>query len=132
MPAVEQRAECMKTALDHARSRAELAQAKQKRLADRQRRLLQLKADDQVFLAAENVRLRSAQADRSKHWSVPCASQCVNDNAVSLELAPLLGAPHWTFNISRLNLYRDDHSCSRSTATTAATTDRGDGYQQRG
>ena len=31
----------------------------------------------------------------------------VNDNAVTLELPPLLGALHSTFNISRLKLYRD-------------------------
>ena len=42
VPAVAERAERMKQALDHARSKAEQAQAKQKRLADRHRRLLQL------------------------------------------------------------------------------------------
>jgi hypothetical protein len=31
----------------------------------------------------------------------------VNDNAVTLELPPLLGALHSTFNISRLKLYHD-------------------------
>lgn len=34
----------------------------------------------------------------------------VNDNAVTLDLPPLLGALHPTINISRLKLYRDGHS----------------------
>ena len=59
VPAAGQRAERMKLALDHARSQAELAQAKQKRLADRHRRLLQLKEGDQVLLSTEGLQLRS-------------------------------------------------------------------------
>ena len=59
VPAAGQRAERMKLAVDHARSQAELAQAKQKRLADRHRRLLQLKEGDQVLLATEGLQLRS-------------------------------------------------------------------------
>ena len=49
----------MRQALDHARSQAELAQAKQKRLADRHRRLLLLREGDQVLLATEGLQLRS-------------------------------------------------------------------------
>src|SRR5271156_1802888 len=59
VPAAGQRAERMKLALGQARSQAERAQAKQKRLADRHRRLLQLKEGDQVLLATEGLQLRS-------------------------------------------------------------------------
>ncbi|MDD2978257.1 reverse transcriptase domain-containing protein, partial [Aquabacterium sp.] len=59
LPAVAQRAERMKAALDHSRTQAERAQAKQKRLADRHRRLLLLKEGDQVLLSTEHLQLRS-------------------------------------------------------------------------
>ena len=95
-------------ALDHARSKAELAQAKQKRLADRHRRLLQLKEGDQVLLATEGLQLRSGTHKLTGRYIGPFrVLGTVNDNAVTLELPPLLGALHPTFNISRLKLYRD-------------------------
>ena len=108
LPAVEQRAERMRKALDFARSKAELAQAKQKRLADRHRRLLQLKAGDRVLLATEGLQLRSGTHKLTGRYIGPFqVIGGVNENAVTLELPPLLGALHPTFNISRLKLYRD-------------------------
>jgi len=108
MPAVEQRAARMKRALDHARSKAELAQARQKRAADEHRRLVQLKAGDKVLLATEGLQLRSGTHKLTGRYIGPfTVTGSVNDNAVTLELPPLLGALHPTFNISRLKLYRD-------------------------
>lgn len=108
MPAVEQRAQRMRAALDHARNRAELAQAKQKRNADRHRRLLQLKEGDRVLLSTENLQMRSGTHKLTGRFIGPFrVTGSVNDNAVTLDLPPLLGALHSTFNISRLKLYRD-------------------------
>jgi hypothetical protein len=98
----------MKLALDHARSQAERAQAKQKRLADRHRRLLELKDGDQVLLATESLQLRSGTHKLTGRYIGPFRVMgLVNDNAVTLSLPPLLGALHSTFNISRLKPYRD-------------------------
>ena len=98
----------MKQAFDLARSQAERAQAKQKRLADRHRRLLQLKAGDQVLLATEGLQLRSGTHKLTGRFIGPFrVVGSVNDNAVTLDLPPLLGALHSTFNISRLKPYRD-------------------------
>ena len=108
VPAVGQRAERMKQALNWARSKAEMAQAKQKRLADQHRRLLQLRDGDQVLLATDGLRLRSGTHKLTARYIGPfrvCGT--VNDNAVTLELPPLLGALHPTVNIARLKLYRD-------------------------
>ncbi|MDR3444275.1 hypothetical protein, partial [Dyella sp.] len=112
LPAVGQRAERMKAALDHARTQAEIAQAKQKRLADRHRRLLHLKEGDQVLLATEGLQLRSGMHKLTGRYIGPFrVLGCVNDNAVTLDLPPLLGALHPTFNISRLKSYRhSDHA----------------------
>jgi hypothetical protein len=111
LPAVGQRAERMKLALDHARSHAELAQARQKRLADRHRRLLQLHDGDKVLLATEGLQLRSGTHKLTARYIGPFrVVGTVNDNAVTLDLPPLLGALHHTINISRLKLYRDGHS----------------------
>jgi hypothetical protein len=111
LPAVGQRAERMKLALDQARSHAELAQARQKRLADRHRRLLQLRDGDKVLLATEGLQLRSGTHKLTARYIGPFRVMgTVNDNAVTLELPPLLGALHPTINISRLKLYRDGHS----------------------
>jgi hypothetical protein len=108
MPAVGERAERMKQAMSHARSQAEMAQAKQKRLADRHRRLLLLKAGDMVLLSTENLQLRSGTHKLTGRYIGPFrVLGSVNDNAVTLDLPPLLGALHPTFNISRLKLYRD-------------------------
>ena len=108
VPAAGQRAERMRRALDHARSQAELAQAKQKRLADRHRRLLLLKEGDQVLLATEGLQLRSGTHKLTGRYIGPFrVLGAVNDNAVTLDLPPLLGALHATFNISRLKPYRD-------------------------
>jgi hypothetical protein len=108
LPAVEQRAERMRKALDFARSKAEIAQAKQKRLADRHRRLLLLKPGDKVLLATDGLQLRSGTHKLTGRYIGPfLVTGSVNDNAVTLELPPLLGALHPTFNISRLKLYRD-------------------------
>jgi hypothetical protein len=111
LPAVGQRAERMKLALDQARSHAELAQARQKRLADRHRRLLQLRDGDKVLLATEGLQLRSGTHKLTARYIGPFrVVGTVNDNAVTLDLPPLLGAMHSTINISRLKLYRDSHS----------------------
>jgi hypothetical protein len=111
LPAVGERAERMKQAFDLARSQAERAQAKQKRLADRYRRLLQLKAGDQVLLATEGLQLRSGTHKLTGRFIGPFrVVGSVNDNAVTLDLPPLLGALHSTFNISRLKQYRDGRS----------------------
>jgi hypothetical protein len=108
VPAVAARAERMKSAMDHARTQTEQAQAKQKRLADRHRRLLQLSEGDQVLLATEDLRLRSGMHKMTARYIGPFrVIGTVNDNAVKLDLPPLVGALHSTFNISRLKLYRD-------------------------
>jgi hypothetical protein len=108
VPAAGERAERMKKALDFARSKAELAQARQKRAADRHRRLLQLKVGDRVLLSTEGLQLRSGTHKLTGRYIGPFAViGSVNDNAVTLELPPLLGALHSTFNISRLKLYHD-------------------------
>lgn len=108
VPAAGDRAQRMKKALDLARSKAELAQARQKRLADRHRRMLLLKEGDQVLLSTENLQLRSGTHKLTGRYIGPFkVVGSVNDNAVTLELPPLLGALHSTFNISRLKLYRD-------------------------
>ncbi len=101
----------MKQALDHARSQAERAQAKQKRLADRHRRLLQLTTGDQVLLATDGLQLRSGTHKLTGRYIGPFrVLGTVNDNAVTLDLPSLLGALHSTFNISRLKPYRDGRS----------------------
>jgi hypothetical protein len=108
LPAVGERAERMRLALDHARSKAEQAQAKQKRQADRHRRMLQLGNGDQVLLATEGLQLRSGTHKLTGRFIGPfTVTGSVNDNAVTLDLPPLLRALHSTFNISRLKLYRD-------------------------
>ena len=108
LPAVEKRAERMKKALDCARSKAEVAQERQKRAADRHRRLLQLQPGDKVLLATEGLQLRSGTHKLTGRYIGPfTVTGSVNENAVTLELPPLLGALHPTFNISRLKLYRD-------------------------
>ncbi len=108
VPAAGERAARMKKALDFARSKAELAQARQKLAADRHRRLLQLKPGDQVLLATEGLRLRSGMHKLTARYIGPFAvAGLVNDNAVTLDLPPLLGALHPTINISRLKVYRD-------------------------
>ena len=108
VPAAGQRAERMKQAINWARSKAEMAQAKQKRLADRHRRLLQLRDGDQVLLATDGLQLRSGTHKLTARYVGPFkVIGTVNDNAVTLELPPLLGALHPTFNVSRLKPYRD-------------------------
>lgn len=108
VPAALQRAERMKLALDQARSQAEIAQAKQKRLADRHRRLLLLREGDQVLLSTDGLQLRSGAHKLTGRWIGPFRVRgTVNDNAVTLDLPQLLGALHPTFNISRLRPYRD-------------------------
>jgi hypothetical protein len=108
VPAAAQRAERMQKALDLARSKAEIAQAKQKRLADQHRRLQLLKPGDRVLLSTDGLQLRSGTHKLTARYIGPFdVVGCVNDNAVTLALPPLLGALHPTFNISRLKLYRD-------------------------
>jgi hypothetical protein len=108
VPAAADRATRMRTALDFARSKAELAQARQKQAADRHRRLMLLKPGDQVLLATDGLQLRSGTHKLTGRFIGPFpVTGSVNDNAVTLELPPLLGALHSTFNISRLKLYRD-------------------------
>ena len=108
LPAVNERARRMRLALDQARSRAEQAQAKQKRQADRHRRLLLLRDGDQVLLSTDGLQLRSGTHKLTGRYIGPfTVIGAVNDNAVTLKLPPLLGALHHTFNVSRLKLYRD-------------------------
>jgi hypothetical protein len=108
VPAAEERAVRMGKALELARSHAEQAQARQKRLADRHRRLLQLRDGDEVLLSTEGLQLRSGSHKLTARYVGPFrVIGAVNDNAVTLELPPLLGALHPTFNIARLKLYRD-------------------------
>jgi Integrase zinc binding domain/Chromo (CHRromatin Organisation MOdifier) domain len=108
VPAAGERAERMKKALDLARTKLEAAQARQKRAADRRRRLLLLQPGDQVLLSTDGLQLRSGTHKLTGRFIGPFAvTGSVNDNAVTLELPPLLGALHSTFNISRLKLYRD-------------------------
>lgn len=107
VPAVGQRAERMKQAINWARSKAEMAQAKQKRLADAHRRKLELREGDQVLLATDGLQLRSGTHKLTARYVGPFrVVGAVNDNAVTLELPPLLGALHPTINVSRLKLYR--------------------------
>jgi hypothetical protein len=108
LPAVEDRAQRMRKALDSARSRAEVAQARQKQNADRHRRLMLLKPGDSVMLSTEHLQLRSGGHKLTGRYIGPFrVISLVNDNAAVLDLPPLLGALHSTFNISRLKLYRD-------------------------
>ena len=98
----------MRKALELARTKLEAAQARQKQAADRRRRLLLLKPGDQVLLATDGLQLRSGMNKLTGRFIGPFpVTGSVNDNAVTLELPPLLGALHSTFNISRLKLYRD-------------------------
>lgn len=109
--AAGQRADRMRKALDQARTTTEKAQARQKRLADRHRRLLELHEGDMVLLATEGLQLRSGTHKLTARYIGPFRVQgAINGNAVTLELPPLLGALHSTFNISRLKLYRDGQS----------------------
>ena len=108
LPAVGERVQRMQRAMDLSRSKLEAAQARQKLAADRRRRLLLLQPGDKVLLATEGLQLRSGAHKLTGRYIGPFAViGSVNDNAVTLELPPLLGALHPTFNISRLKLYRD-------------------------
>lgn len=108
LPAVAAREERIRKALALARTSAQAAQARQKRLADRHRRELQLKAGDKVLLATENLRLRSGTHKLTARYIGPFrVLEMKGPNAATLELPPLLGALHPTVNISRLKLYRD-------------------------
>lgn len=111
VPAVVDRAARIRHALDYARTNAERAQATQKRLADRHRRLQQLKEGDQVLLATDGLQLRSGAHKLTGRYIGPFrVIGTVNDNAITLDLPPLLHALHPTINISRLKLYRDGRS----------------------
>ena len=111
VPAAADRAAIIKAAIDAARTQAERAQARQKRLADQHRRLLQLKVGDQVLLSTEGLQLRSGMHKLTARYIGPfTVIGNVGDNAITLELPPLLGALHPTFNISRLKVYRDGRS----------------------
>jgi hypothetical protein len=108
VPAAANRHERMRKALDAARSKQELAQERQKRAADRHRRLLLLKEGDQVMMATEGLDLKSSKHKLTAKYIGPFKVMgTVNDNAIKLDLPPLLGAMHHTINISRLKLYRD-------------------------
>ena len=84
VPAAGERAERMQQAMNLARTKTEQAQAKQKRLADRHRRLLQLKPGDRVLLATEGLRLRSGTHKLTARYIGPFpVVGSVNDNAMS-------------------------------------------------
>jgi hypothetical protein len=111
VPAAGDRATRIKSAIDAARTQAEQAQARQKRLADQHRRLLQLKVGDQVLLSTDGLQLRSGTHKLTARYIGPFSViGNVGDNAITLSLPPLLGALHSTFNISRLKVYRDGRS----------------------
>ncbi len=108
VPAAEERAANMRRAMDMARSNGERAQARQKRYADRHRRLQQLKAGDEVLLSTEDLQLRSGMHKLTGQYIGPFrVVGCVNDNSVTLDLPPLLSALHPTVNITRLKPYKD-------------------------
>lgn len=108
VPAAADRLQRMKDALAAARSRTELAQARQKRAADQHRRLMELKVGDRVMLSTEGLTLRSGNHKLTAKYLGPFPIVAmVNSNAVTLEFPPLLRALHPTVNISRLKLYRD-------------------------
>jgi len=108
VPAAIERGERIRRAMDAARSRNEKAQMRQKRLADRHRRLLLLKTGDRVMLSTEGLRMRSGTHKLTARYIGPFAVEgCVNDNAIQLALPPLLSVLHPVINISRLKLYRD-------------------------
>jgi RNase H-like domain found in reverse transcriptase/Reverse transcriptase (RNA-dependent DNA polymerase)/Integrase zinc binding domain len=107
-PVVGDRLSRMKTALAAAFDRTEIAQARQKRAADRHRRLMELKSGDLVMLSTEGLQLRSGTHKLTQRYIGPFkVTDVVNANAVTLELPEQLEALHATFNISRLKLYRD-------------------------
>ena len=107
-PVVGDRLSRMKAALAAAFDRTELAQARQKRAADRHRRLMELKPGDLVMLSTEGLQLRSGTHKLTQRYIGPFkVTDVVNANAVTLELPEQLEALHATFNISRLKLYRD-------------------------
>ena len=61
-----------------------------------------------MLLATEGLQLRSGTHKLTARYIGPFrVLGSVNDNAVTLELPPLLGALHPTFNVSRLKPYRD-------------------------
>ena len=108
LPATIDRHQRMRKAMDAARTKQELAQERQKRAADRHRRLLQLKPGDQVLIATEGLTLKSGMHKLTARYIGPFkVIGVVNANAIKLELPPLLQAMHDTINISRLKLYRD-------------------------
>ena len=108
VPAAAEWAEQLRRARDAAFSKLELAQARQKRLADRSRRSLQLKEGDRVLLGLEGLRLRSGTHKLTGRYLGPFrVLSLVNDNAIRLDLPPLLRGLHPVVNISRLKLYRE-------------------------
>ena len=127
--AATDRAERIRKALDAARSHTELAQERQKRAADRHRRSLDLNVGDLVMLATEGLTLRSGMHKLTARFIGPFKIvDKVNDNAITLELPPLLSALHPTVNISRLKPYRDGKAAypdrpQRLAQPAAVTTD---------
>lgn len=67
-----------------------------------------LKPGDRVLLSTDGLQLRNNSKLSARFIGPFRVTGAVNDNAVTLELPPLLEALHPTFNISRLKLYRDD------------------------
>ena len=130
VPAAGQRAERMRRALDHARSQAELAQAKQKRLADRHRRLLLLKEGDQVLLATEGLQLRSGTHKLTGRYIGPFrVLGAVNDNA-----RPAPAARRAARDVQHLapeTVPGRPGSIPWATAAAAPTSCRGAGHQRR-
>ena len=111
VPAVSDRAERIRLAMDAARTTGERAQERMKRLADRQRRVMELQVGDQVLLSTEGLHMRSGSHKLTGRYIGPFrVIGGVNENAVTLDLPPLLGALHPTVNVSRLKVYRDGRS----------------------
>jgi len=108
VPAVENRLQRMQKALAAAYTKVEEAQARQKKNSDEHHRMLQLKEGDQVMLSTDGLVLKSGTHKLTSRYVGPFKVKgLVNDNAITLDLPPLLQAMHPSVNISRLKLYRD-------------------------
>ena len=134
VPAVEQRAERMKQALDlRAQQGGDARRPSRSGSPIDTAACCSCSEGDQVLLATEGLQLRSGTHKLTARYIGPFrVLGTVNDNAVTLELPPLLGALHPTFNISRLKLYRDGRALfpGRPQRLHAAA-GGGDGHQRR-
>lgn len=107
-PAAIDRASRMKNAIAFARDRLLSAQQRQAQNADRHRRAMVLKVDDEVLLSTDGLHLKQGTNKLCSRFVGPFrVIKVVNRNAYTLALPPQLQALHPTFNIEKLKLYRD-------------------------